>query len=232
MILWNNIEPQPVTSLKFVHWDGRMAYVLLLSCLPNVEFLAWTHFSVLLLWMIWTSLWIPWALLQNPVIWYFWLCLLCFVCLFFGYIQSYDIFMTCVKSTLETSSEKSWDLSHNWWMFWFWSIRRGSCTGIYAKRMKKATKCKEHADTGMHHFIIKPSIDILTPQLHHLAEKWWVSRWLSPQRITRRCSRFSWCPDSPLPGLKCGVTCVSTWMTGWPSRTFEENTSRSLVFVP
>ena len=80
MILWNNIELQPITSLKFVHWDGRMAYALRLSCLPNVEFLAWTHFFVLLLWMIWTSLWIPWALLQNPVIWYFWLCLLCFVC--------------------------------------------------------------------------------------------------------------------------------------------------------
>ena len=162
------------------------------------------------------------------------LTLLVMFCLFIFWIhlRRMHFVMTCVKSTLETSSEKSWDLSHNWWMFWFWSIRRGSCTGIYAKRMKKATKCKEHADTGMHHFIIKPSIDILTPQLHHLAEKWWVSRWLSPQRITRRCSRFSWCPDSPLPGLTCGVTRLSTWMTGWPSRTFEENTSRSLVFVP
>ena len=96
-----------------------MAYVLLLSCLPNVEFLA---LDSLLCTPAMNDLNIPLDPLGPPsesshmifLTFFDFACNVLFA-YFFDTSQTHALcVITCVKSTLETSSEKSWDLSHNW----------------------------------------------------------------------------------------------------------------------
>ena len=140
---------------------------------------------------------------------------LCYV--LFGYcwihLWHMHFVMRCVKWTFETSSEKSWfcpiDVP-NWW-----TSDVGAALGSKPNRL--ATKCKENAD--MHHFIIKPSINIRTPNCIILSRSHGYPGDYPHRGLQDAAADLHGALAHLGPvGLKCWVERHSAWMPGWPSK--------------